>query len=560
MPWYVRGFRPWLLLTLLCAALYVPGLGPLPATDRDEGRFMQASRQMRETGDLIRIRYMDEARNKKPAGIHWLQVTSVTVLSTATSPERWPYRLPSALGALAAVLLLFAAGERLFDRKTGFLAAALLGSSLMLVWEAHIAKTDAVLLATVMAAQFALVRLFVADRDSVPAPGWAPYMLWASLGVGILIKGPITPLVVGLTAIGMWVFGFWRDFWRQAKPLIGVPLMALIAAPWFVAIILADPTFVQESAGHDFFKKLISFQETHGGPPGYYLVASLATFAPGSLFMGVAAWWAWKQRREREIAFCLLWLIPFWIILEIVPTKLPHYILSAYPALALIVARAVLAVEEGLLQSAQFRWPRIGYVAWGAMIVAFAVACVALVVWAGRPGWLYALPVIAAVIAAVIVRRAWRGEMRRALLTAAFTAPLLLATLFHFVLPRADAIWPSRHVADTVARLYPDPKTRPALIATGYREPSLVFHAGTSTTFADPPGIVDQLKARGDRWLAVVEERQRAAFEAAAKERGLAYNAVDTWSGFNYSQGRRVTLTLYAPPGGERRTLLEPRR
>jgi len=560
VPWHLRGFRPWILLTLLCAALYIPGLGPLPATDRDEGRFMQASRQMIETGDLVRIRYMHEARNKKPAGIHWLQVAAVTATSTAASPERWPYRLPSALGAFAAVVLLFAAGERLFDRKTGFLAAALLASSFMLVWEAHIAKTDAALLATVMAAQFALVRLFVADRDGIAAPGWAPYMLWASLGAGILVKGPIAPLVVGLTAIGLWAFGFWRGFWRQAKPLVGVPLMLLIAAPWFVAIILADPDFVRESAGHDFFKKLISFQETHGGPPGYYLVASLATFAPGSLFMGVALWWAWRQRREREIAFCFFWLIPFWIILEIVPTKLPHYILPAYPALALVVARAVLAVEEGLLPWAQRRWPRIGYAAWGVMIVAFAVACVALVVWAGRPGWLYALPIVVAAVVAVVVMRAWRGEARRALLAAAFTAPLLLATLFHFVLPRADAIWPSRQAAEAAARRHPDARTRPALIASGYREPSLVFHLGTSTTFSDPPAIVDQLKAKGERWLALVEERERAAFEKAAKERGLAFKPEETWRAFNYSQGRNVTLTLYGPPGREQRSLLEPRR
>ena len=548
MPWHLRGFRPWILLTLLCAALYIPGIGALPATDRDEGRFMQASRQMIETGDFVRIRYMDEARNKKPAGIHWLQVASVAALSTAASPERWPYRLPSALGALAAVLLLFAAGERLFDRKTGFLAAALLASSLMLVWESHIAKTDAVLLATVMAAQYSLLRLFVANRDGAPAPRWAPYLLWAALGAGILIKGPITPLVTGLTGIGLWVFGFWRGLWRQAKPLIGVPLMIAIAAPWFIAIILADPEFVRESAGHDFFQKLVSFQETHGAPPGYYLLASLGTFAPGSLFMGVALVWAWRQRREREIAFCLFWLIPFWLVLEIVPTKLPHYILPAYPALALLVARAALAVEEGLLPWAQARWPRIGYAAWGAMIAVFAVACVVLVVWAGRPGWLYVLPIVAAAVAAVIVVRAWRGETRRALLTAAFTAPLLLATLFHFVLPRADDVWPSRQAAEAVARLYPDPKTRPPLIATGYREPSLVFHLGTSTTFADPPAIVDRLKAKGGRWLALVEERQRPAFEAAAKERGLAVKAEESWRGFNYSQGRRVTLTLYGPP------------
>lgn len=555
MPWYLRGSRPWIALIMLCAALYLPGLGPLPAGDRDEARFMQASRQMIETGDLVRIRYMDEARNKKPAGIHWLQVGSVKAFSTATSSERWPYRLPSALGALAAVLLLFAAGERLFDRQTGFLAAALLAASLMLTWEAHVAKTDAVLLATVMAAQFALVRLFVADRDGTAAPGWAPYMLWAALGAGLLIKGPITPLVAGLTGIGLWLFGLWPRFWRQTRPFVGVPLMLAIAAPWFVAIVLADPDFVRESAGHDFFKKLISFQETHGGPPGYYLLASLATFAPGSLFMGAALWWAWRFRREREIALCLLWLIPFWAILEIVPTKLPHYILPAYPALALIVARAVFAIDEGLLTFAQSRWSRLGYAAWGLMVVAFAVACVALLYWAGTVGWLYAFPAVAAIGAFVIVRLAWRGEARRALLTAAFLSPLVLATLFHFILPRADAIWPSRRAEREVARLYPDPKTRPPLVATGYREPSLVFHLGTSTTFADPPGMLDRLRKLDGRWLALVEERQRAAFEKAAEERGMGLTVHARWSGFNYSQGRRVQLTLFGYRGPVEREL-----
>ncbi len=207
-------------------------------------------------------------------------------------------------------------------------------------------------------------------------------------------------------------------------------------------------------------------------------------------------------------------------------------------------------MEEGLLQWSQGRWPRIGYVAWGGMIVAFAIACVVLVGWAGgRIGWLYALPVVAAGVAIYAVGQAWRGQVRRALTVAAFLSPLLLGTLFQFVLPRADAIWPSRHAAETVARLFPDPKTRPPLIATGYREPSLVFHTGTSTTFADPPAIADRIKARGANWLALVEDRQKAAFVKAAAERGVALKTLETWQGFNYSQGRRVTLTLYGAAG-----------
>lgn len=548
MPWYLRGYRPWIILILLCAALYVPGLGALPATDRDESRFMQASRQMIETGDLVRIRYMDEARNKKPAGIHWLQSASVSILSAAASAERWPYRVPSALGAVAAVLLLFAAGTRLFDRRTGFLAAALLASSFMLVFEAHIAKTDAMLLASVMAAQYALVRLFAAGRDGERAPGWLPYFFWAALGAGLLIKGPLTPFVVGLTAIGLWLFGHWRGMWRDLKPVLGVPLMLAIAAPWFVAIIFADPEFLRESAGHDFFKKLVSFQERHGGPPGYYLIASLVTFAPASIFMGAALIWSWRLRREREIALCLLWLIPFWIVLEIVPTKLPHYILPAYPALALIVARAALAVEEGLLPWAQWRLVRLGYAAWAVMIVAIALAAVLLVRWAGGPvGWLHAFPIAAAALAISIVVPMWRGETRRGLLAAAFLAPVFFMVMLQFVLPRADAIWPSRHAAEAAARLYPDPATRPPLVATGYREPSLVFMFGTATRFVDPPSIADSLQAMNGRWLALVEARERAAFEQAVAARGIAFRAIETWRAVNYSQGRRITLTLYAP-------------
>src|SRR4030088_2462605 len=104
--WLV-GVRPYALLAALCLVLYVPGLAAIPPLDRDEARFAQATRQMLETGDFIRIRFQDEARNKKPVGIYWLQAGAVAAFSTPESPEIWPYRLPSVLAATAAVLLTF---------------------------------------------------------------------------------------------------------------------------------------------------------------------------------------------------------------------------------------------------------------------------------------------------------------------------------------------------------------------------------------------------------------------------------------------------------------------
>ena len=92
----------------------MPGLAAIPPLDRDEARFAQATRQMLETGDFLRIRFQDEARNKKPAGIYWLQAAAVAAFSTAGSTAIWPYRLPSLIGATAAVLRAFALGRRCF--------------------------------------------------------------------------------------------------------------------------------------------------------------------------------------------------------------------------------------------------------------------------------------------------------------------------------------------------------------------------------------------------------------------------------------------------------------
>src|SRR5205823_12955817 len=96
-----------------------------------EARFAQATRQMLETGDFLQIRFQDEARNKKPAGIYWLQAAAVSAFSTPGATAIWPYRLPSLLGGIAAVLLMLPFGAALFGggaepRRIAVIAAVLL--------------------------------------------------------------------------------------------------------------------------------------------------------------------------------------------------------------------------------------------------------------------------------------------------------------------------------------------------------------------------------------------------------------------------------------------------
>src|SRR3984885_14804602 len=109
----LAGWRPHLLLGILCLCLYVPGIAAIPVLDRDEARFAQATRQMLESGDFLHIRFQDEARNNKPAGIYWLQAAAVGALSTPESTAVWPYRVPSLIGASPAVIFPFGFGRAL---------------------------------------------------------------------------------------------------------------------------------------------------------------------------------------------------------------------------------------------------------------------------------------------------------------------------------------------------------------------------------------------------------------------------------------------------------------
>ena len=117
------------LLILLCSVLYLPGLNAVPPLDRDEARFAQTTKEMVETGDFIHPRFQAAPRHKKPIGIYWLQAAAVLLAGKEAQTAIWPYRLPSVLGATAAVLLTYWLGLQLFAPSIGVLGAALLASS-----------------------------------------------------------------------------------------------------------------------------------------------------------------------------------------------------------------------------------------------------------------------------------------------------------------------------------------------------------------------------------------------------------------------------------------------
>ena len=539
-----RTWRPYALLVLLALGLYLPGMASLPVTDRDEARFAQATRQMLESRDFVAIRFLDEARNKKPAGIYWLQAASVALFSNAESTNIWPYRLPSLLGALGAGLLSFGMGAAVVGRRAAFIGAAVLTATLGLVTEAHLAKTDAVLLAAITGAQLALGRIYVASRDGRIALWRDAAIFWLALAIGILIKGPVAPLV-SILSIGALAVADRDGRWlKNLRPVWGLIGLIVIVAPWLVAIMSAtNGAFLADSLGNDFFGKLIGAQESHGAPPLYYLALLPVTFWPGILLLGPAIAWAWQRRRAPTERFLIAWAIPFWIVLELVPTKLPNYLLPVFPALALLIGGALVAASEGHFTS--WRWlDRVGTVLGGAITLGLAALFVMAPLRYGDG--MSAAGIVAAIVALYLGTRcaasAWRQISPRLAIRVAILALLIFPLGFEFIAPRLDRLWLSRAAAALVTR-YGVP-TNASVAATGYAEPSLVFLLGSKTKIGGVDRTARNLTtARGA--LALVATPDDESFRKALAALGWEPRQIGQVGGLNYSNGREQTLTLY---------------
>lgn len=364
-------------IIVLAALICVIALArEVPVLDRDEARFAQASAQMLETGDYVQIRFQDQARNKKPIGIYWMQALSVDLFSCPEAREIVFYRIPSIIGFALSILAVWGIGRRLWNADVGCVAAGLYALCPLPFIEGMIGKTDSMLTGTIAFSVWCLVLIWRRPGDHEAR--WAGLGFWAALAASVLIKGPIGPMMIALGLGGFWLWQLWARErptpmpvatlraesrteamnWRPLFRLSGVLLFCAIIAPWFIAIERATQgAFLREALGQDLGPKLVGSQEGHGGFFGLHAMAMLLLAFPASIFIVPGLWRAWRAATlagrvapkdetgsdrtgdDRMAApFLLALIIPGWLVFEALPTKLLHYTLPFYPFLALLGA------------------------------------------------------------------------------------------------------------------------------------------------------------------------------------------------------------------------------
>jgi 4-amino-4-deoxy-L-arabinose transferase-like glycosyltransferase len=530
--------------------LFLPGFFTIPPIDRDEPRFAQATKQMVESGDFVDIRFQDDVRYKKPVGIYWLQAAAVESASALGLPRAqvriWLYRVPSLIGALGAVLLTYWTALAFVTRRGAVLAALMMASSVLLGAEARLAKTDAMLLFTVVAAMGALARVYLSwqrGEDSVHPPWTLPAIFWTALAGGILLKGPLILMFVGLAIGTLAILDRSATWLWRLRPVWGLTWLLVLVMPWFLAIFWrAGDAFFAGSIGGDMLSKLAA-QESHGAPPGIYLLLFWVTFWPGAPLAAMAAPAVWRARREPGAQYLLAWLVPSWIVFELVLTKLPHYVLPLYPAIAVLT---VGALERRVLSRS---WLMRG-AAWWFVIPALAsvIAVVGAVTLTRQPVFL-AWPFVAAAL--IFGLFAWwlydDNRAERSLLNAVVAAVFLAVALYGVVVPALAPLFPSAEIARALRNVA---CVGPKAAAAGFHEPSLVFMTGTSTLLTDGSGAADFL-GQGSCRFALVEQRSERGFAQRAEAIGLRYDVAARIDGYNISQGRAISIAIFRSEGTE---------
>ncbi|WP_298253399.1 glycosyltransferase family 39 protein [Bradyrhizobium sp.] len=533
---------------LLCGfLLFLPGFFSIPPIDRDEARFAQATKQMVESGDFVDIRFQDDVRYKKPVGIYWMQAAAVKTASVLGLPRAqlriWVYRVPSLIGALGAVLLTYWTALAFVSKRAAILAALIMASSVLLNVEARLAKTDAMLLLTVVAAMGALARAYMSwqhGEDDRPPWSW-PAIFWTALAGGILIKGPLILMFVGLAIVTLAFLDRSAAWLSRLRPVWGLIWLLLLVLPWFVAIFWrAGDAFFADSIGGDMLSKLAA-QESHGMPPGLYLLLFWLTFWPGAPLAAMAAPAVWRARREPGAQFLLAWLVPSWIVFEVVLTKLPHYVLPLYPAIAILT---VGALERRVLSRS---WLTSGAAWWFAIPALASLAAVVGAVTLTRQPVFLAWPFVAAAL--IFGLFAWwlydDSRAERSLLNAVVSALFLAFAIYGVVVPALTPLFPSAEIARALRNVA---CVGPKAAAAGFHEPSLVFMTGTSTLLTDGSGAADFL-AQGSCRFALIEQRAERNFAQRAEAIGLRYDVATRIEGYNISQGRPISIAIFRSEG-----------
>ncbi len=525
--------RHCLWVTLAAGIVFFLNLGVPQLWDEDEPKNAACAREMLERHDWVVPMFNYELRTAKPVLVYWFMMSAYEMFGV----NEFGARFWSAIMGIGTCLLTYGIGRRLFQPAVGLWAALMLAAALMFGVASRAATPDAPLIffSTLSLAIFVwglpasainhrLTSLQPADSDAVktspyaalrrhlPQSWWTYIGVYAAMAVAVLAKGPVGVALPTLILMGyLWAVelmtrpearsqsspttsiwqkclyllknlspvAIWRVGW-VLRPLTAIALVASIALPWYVWVSWrTDGAWIAGFLGKHNINRFIQPLEGHSGPIFYYIIAVIIGFFPWSIFLSVASVRLIQRLRNAHAwtagdLFCCCWATIYIGFFSLASTKLPSYVLPAYPALALITARWAtewLAAPETTANWMR-RWGFLNLAAFGLLfMIGIPLATSKFLPGKWYLGWAGLIP-FAGGLAAYIYSE--RQQFARAAQTFGASSLLFTACLFGIV---AVQVNPHQTSAALMTRIFTQ-NPQPRIAAFDYFEPSLAYYAG----------------------------------------------------------------------------------
>ena len=542
------------LIILIIIALF-SGQYSIPPIDRDEARFAQASSQMIQSGDYVNIKFQDEIRAKKPIGIYWLQAFSAKIFG---QEDIGSYRIPSLLSSIITLVFFGSITRLIFPLYQTLIVTLLFASSIVFMGEAHLAKTDATLLCLICVQQYFLLKIILQQENTFKVKYLYPILVWLTFSFGVLVKGPISIAILFPTVIAFCIIQKSISLIKSLRPIIGLLICTLVILPWFLAIDEAtNGMFLQKAFQEDFFSKLESGQEGHGALPGTHLLTLSISIWPVATFLPCLILFSLQNRTNIIVKFLLCWILPFWVIIELIPTKLLHYPLPVLPAIAILAIGGLLQFKSNIkkIKSALVR--KITYMSsilfsFGGIILSGGIFYISSKFNIENDNFLTFFTILLVLIAIVIfilsLTLIFNFKNLYLDISKSFYNILLaiiaLASIFNiinynFVLPKLDYLHPSNAIIKKLKKVKAD-----AVASSGYHEPSLVFLLNGDVLLSDPHEVAIFM-AEGKNNVALIEKSDLKQFLETTNDLNLKIKEISIVKGFNIAKGRHVEIYIF---------------
>ncbi|HEX3598713.1 MAG TPA: glycosyltransferase family 39 protein [Lacipirellulaceae bacterium] len=556
----IKHWRSSVFVAGIALPCFFLSLGSIHLWDEDEPKNAVCGREMFVRNDWVIPTYNDKLSLDKPVLLYWGMILAYHFLGVTELAAR----LPSALAGVGTVVLTFHLGRLLIDARTGLLASCLTASALMFSVLARGATPDSLLILCVLFSLWSFVAGVAARRGGhfcgTPEAGAGsprpiheqglPLMAWlgiyGGMGFAVLAKGPIG-IVMPLGILGTfllffdrtdaapldasWLKGWLCDFaprrvwgvFRSLRVGWGLLLVAVIALPWYILVaVRTDGEWVTGFLGTHNIGRFMQPMEHHRGLPIYYLVAIMAGFFPGSVFLPVSLWATAKEIRNGSIrrpaaGFLLCWIGCFVGFFTLAATKLPNYVVPCYPALAIACGSWLSAAMRKSESRGWQLW--IGY---GSLSIAGLAISIALTVAARNflnLSFDLALPGVVAMVGGIIcLSLLYRKQVSASVAAFVVTCLALTLSASTYTAWRANGVQDGPRFAARILTASDVTAGRTPRVATcDYLPPSLVYYLGRSVERLSDPTQVSAFFDGGGSALIMFRstyDKNRSSFPA----------------------------------------------